>query len=251
MMRGSASTQISIDYSDEADCVLKARIASLLAPLFALMCDNSPIFEGAHRPHPLMRTEIWRHCDPDRCNTIPGLFDAGFGFDAYADYILDVPAIVAPDGEGEIRYDTRTFGEIYAEVPMTRSDAEHALSMVFPDVRLKSYVEIRPADSMPVTFVLAYATLIKGLFYCEDSLCALAESYRGLRTEDVEDAKSALMQHGYHACVYERDAALLCDELLELASGGLLKIAPHERGYLKPLADLVAQRVTLADLALN
>ena len=251
MMRGSASTQISIDYSSEADCILKTRIASVLVPLFALMCDNAPFFEGSQRPHPLMRTEIWRYCDPDRCNTIPGLFDEGFGFDAYADYILDVPAIVAPDDDGEIRYDTRTFGQIYATVPMTHADAEHALSMVFPDVRLKSYVEIRPADSMPVPYVLAYAALIKGLFYCEDSLEALAKSCEGLQNDDIEDAKTALMKYEYRARVYGRNAGEMCDELLELARHGLLKIAPHEKGYLKPLAELVSQRVTLADLTLK
>ncbi len=251
MMRGSASTQISIDYSSEADCVLKARIAQVLTPLFSLMCDNSPIFEGGPRPHPLMRTEVWRHCDPDRCNAVAGLFDEGFGFDAYADYILDVPAIVAPDGQGDIRYDTRTFGQIHAEVPMAREDAAHALSMVFPDVRLKTYVEIRPADSIPLPYALAYAALIKGLFYFEDSLKALAASCEGMQEGDVEDAKTALMRRGYAARIYGRDAAEICDELVDLAHQGLLAIAPHERSILKPLADLVARRVTLADLALK
>lgn len=251
MMRGSASTQISIDYHSEADCVLKARVASVLSPLFALICDNTPTFEGARRPHPLMRTEIWRYCDPDRCNTVPGMLDEGFGFDAYADYILDVPAIVVLDESGEARYDTRTFGEIYALRPMTREEAEHALSMVFPDVRLKTYVEIRPADAMPIPYVMSYAALIKGLFYCEKSLDALAHSCEGIREKDVEDAKTALMKHGYRAFVYDRDAGEICDELFELARQGLLQIAPHEKDYLKPLATLVANRVTLADLALR
>lgn len=251
MMRGSASTQISIDYRSEEDCVKKARVASVLSPLFALMCDNSPFFEGVRRPHPLMRTEIWRYCDPDRCNTVPGLMEEGFGFDAYADYILDVPAIVVLDEEGEARYDPRTFGEIYAHTPMTRAEAEHALSMVFPDVRLKTYVEIRPADAMPIPYVMAYAALIKGLFYCDESLDALARSCEGIAEGDIEDAKTALMKRGYHAFVYNRDAGEMCDELIELARRGLLQIAPHEKDYLKPLAELVAHRTTLADLALG
>lgn len=251
MMRGSASTQISIDYRDEADCVKKARVASILSPLFALMCDNSPFFEGGHRPHPLMRTEIWRHCDPDRCNTVPGMLDEGFGFDSYANYILDTPAIVVLDNDGEARYDTRTFGEIYAHEPMTRDQALHALSMVFPDVRLKTYVEIRPADAMPIPYVMSYAALIKGLFYCDESLDALTRSCEGIRERDVEDAKTALMKRGYRAFVYDRDAGEMCDELMDLARRGLLRIAPHEKEYLKPLAGLVARRATLADLALT
>ncbi len=160
MMRGSASTQISIDYVDETDCIAKMRVAQVLAPLFALMCDNTPVFEGSRRPHALMRTEIWKYCDPDRCNSVPGIFDEGFGFEDYAAYLLDVPAIVALDDDGEARYDTRTFGEIFARRAMTDDEVFHAMSMVFPDVRLKSYVEIRPADSMPIPDVLAYAALI-------------------------------------------------------------------------------------------
>ena len=201
------------------------------------MCDNTPYFEGTRRPHPMMRTEIWRYCDPDRCNTVPGMLDDGFGFDAYADYILDVPAIVVLDEQGEARYDTRTFGEIYAHTPMNRQEAEHALSMVFPDVRLKTYVEIRPADAMPIPYVMAYAALVKGLFYCEDSLNALAVSCAGIREGDVEDAKTALMKRGYRAFVYDRDAGEMCEELVELARRGLLQIAPHEKDYLKPLAE--------------
>ena len=251
MMRGSASTQISIDYASEEDCMTKARVACVLAPLFALMCDNTPYFEGTRRPHPMMRTEIWRYCDPDRCNTVPGMLDDGFGFDAYADYILDVPAIVVLDEQGEARYDTRTFGEIYAHTPMNRQEAEHALSMVFPDVRLKTYVEIRPADAMPIPYVMAYAALVKGLFYCEDSLNALAVSCAGIREGDVEDAKTALMKRGYRAFVYDRDAGEMCEELVELARRGLLQIAPHEKDYLKPLAELVRNRTTLADIALR
>lgn len=247
MMRGSAATQISIDFADEEDCVRKMRVASVLAPLFALMCDNSPFFEGTRRPHPLMRTEIWKYCDPDRCNTVPGLFNAGFGFEAYAEYILDTPAIVVMDEEGEARYDTRTFGEIYADTPMTRENVEHALSMVFPDVRMKTYVEIRPADAMPISYALSYAALIKGLFYSKANLDTLSHSCEDLLEGDIWDAKEALMTHGYDATVYGRPAAEVCEDLLVLAKKGLPGAEWH---YLTPLARLVEMRKTLADLAL-
>ena len=217
MMRGSASTQISIDYLDEADCIAKMRVAQVLAPLFALMCDNTPVFEGSRRPHALMRTEIWKYCDPDRCNSVPGIFDEGFDFEDYAAYLLDVPAIVALDDDGEARYDTRTFGEIFAHRAMTDDEVFHAMSMVFPDVRLKSYVEIRPADSMPIPYVLAYAALVKGLFYGKSSLETLVRSCAGISESDVAKAKDALMESGYAAEVYQRSAAEICDELITLA----------------------------------
>lgn len=249
MMRGSASTQVSIDYRNEADCVKKMRVASVLAPLFALVCDNAAVFEGAPRPHQLMRTEIWKYCDPDRCNTPPHVLEEDFGFESYAAYILDTPAIVRIDAEGEAHYDTRTFGEIYAETPMNRAEVEHALSMVFPDVRLKTYVEIRPADSMPTPYAIAYAALIKGLFYCEECLDVLHASCEGITLDNIWQAKESLMKHGYRGQAYGRDVAEICDELFELARRGLNAIAPHEKGFLEPLAKLVAARTTLADLS--
>ena len=247
MMRGSASAQVSIDYRDEADCIAKLRVASALAPLFALMCDNSPMFEGSRRPHPLMRTEIWKYCDPDRCNTVPGIFEEGYGFADYAAWLLDTPAIVVLDADGEPRYDTRTFGEIYANEPMDDAAAFHAMGMVFPDVRLKSYAEIRPADSMPVPYTIAYAGLIKGLFYGKGTLEALQESCAGIRAADIMEAKDALMKDGYRARVYRRDAGEICDELMELAHRGL---PAAEWSYLDPLAELVRRRTTLAEQAL-
>lgn len=249
MMRGSASTQVSIDYRDEADCVAKMRVASVLSPMFALICDNAAIFEGGPRPHACMRTEIWKYCDPDRCNTVPGLLGGDFGYEDYADYILDTPAIVRMDEHGEAHYDPRPFGEIYADAPMTRADVEHALSMVFPDVRLKSYVEIRPADSMPVPYAIAYAALIKGLFYWDENLESLEAACAQIGVEDVWRAKEAVMRSGYRARVYGREAGPLADELFDMARKGLTAIAPHEKDLLEPLASLVAARTTLADLS--
>lgn len=249
MMRGSASTQVSIDYRNEADCVAKMRVAAVLAPMFSLICDNAAMFEGGPRPHPCMRTEVWKYCDPDRCNTPPRLLDESFGFASYADYILDTPAIVRMDERGEAHYDPRPFGEIFAETPMTRADVEHALSMVFPDVRLKTYVEIRPADSMPVDFVIAYAALVKGLFYCDECLDALHYSSKSLNAQAIAQAKEEIMAHGYGARIYGRDAGELADELFEMARRGLMRIAPHEKDFLEPLALLAGARTTLADLA--
>ncbi|MDO4442535.1 MAG: glutamate-cysteine ligase family protein [Slackia sp.] len=249
MMRGSASTQVSIDYRDEADCIAKMRIAAVLSPVFALICDNAAIFEGGPRPHPCMRTEVWKYCDPDRCNTPPHLMEPGFGFGSYADYILDTPAIVRMDENGEAHYDPRSFGDIFAEQPMTRADVEHALSMVFPDVRLKSYVEIRPADSMPVAFALSYAALIKGLFYYDECLEALRYSCERMSIDAIWRAKESVMAKGYCGLVYGRNVAEIADELFEMARIGLPAIAPHEKDFLEPLATLVAKRTTLADLS--
>ena len=247
MMRCSAATQVSIDYFSVSDCLEKLKIAFALTPILALITDNSPSFQGAKRPHPLMRTEIWRYCDPDRCGLVTGVLDNTFTLSDYAAYILDTPAILVPDGDGWL-YTEQTFGTIYADSPMSKSDVEHALSMFFNDARLKTYIEIRPADSMPIPYVLSYAALINGLFYHEPNLRYLSSQFEGLTPRDVDDAKTALMEAGYNTRIYGQTPGAIADLLLELASQGL---SEGEQDFLTPLHDLITHRTTLAEIALK
>lgn len=244
MMRGSASTQVSIDYISVDDCLRKMRLANAIVPLASLICDNAAVFEAARRPHQLMRTEIWEKCDPARCGIVDGIMEEGFTLSDYAAYILDAPIMVDISG-GVPRLSEKTIGEIYAEAPMEEADVEHALSVFFTDVRLKRYIEIRPADALPAAFAVAYAALIKGLFYSDASLDALDGMFKGVTEEDILKAKRALMEDGYDAEVYGQAAPIWADELISLASCGL---DDAERELLKPLAVLVANRVTLADM---
>lgn len=244
MMRGSASTQVSIDYTSVDDCLRKLRLANAMVPIVSLMCDNAPVFEGAARPHQMVRTEIWQKCDPARCGTVPGVMDEGFSLQAYAEYILDAPAMV-DISSGRPCLSEKPIGEIYKDTVMTEADIEHVLSVFFTDVRLKRYIEIRPADAMPAEFAVAYAALIKGLFYAEASLEGLDRLFQGVSARDIDAAKDALMALGYDAPVYGQPVSVLADELMSLAATGL---DDTERPLLKPLAMLVAKRVTLADM---
>ena len=245
MMRGSASTQISIDYTSTDDCLRKMRLAYTLVPLLSLICDNSPVFEGAPRSHKLMRTDIWRHTDCDRCGLVPGALDKNFTLERYAEFVLDTPAIVMPNDSGWA-YSEKTFGDIYANRVMTQQEIEHAVSMQFPDVRLKTYLEIRPADSMPIPYVIAYAALIKGLFYSPESLDELDQLFEDITAESFEAAKDDLMEHGYEATVYGKPVAALCDSLMSIARKAL---SDEDATFLEPLSQLVQKRTTLADIA--
>ncbi|MFR1638872.1 MAG: glutamate-cysteine ligase family protein [Eggerthellaceae bacterium] len=96
MMRGSASTQVSIDYTSTADCLRKLRLAFALVPVLSLICDNAPVFEGAKRERKLVRTAIWQHVDEDRCGLVPDVLDPDFDLRRYAAYILDTVASSSP-----------------------------------------------------------------------------------------------------------------------------------------------------------
>ena len=248
MMRGTGSLQISIDYRNEADALRKLRIAEAMAPILALMCDNSPIFEGEERKVNMVRTAIWSGMKQDRVGTVPGSLKPGFSFADYADYIMTREAVLVPDRdvEGGWRYVAdQTFDEVYADCEMTRAELEHALSMVWPDARLKNFVEIRPADAMPMEYCLAYAVLIRAVFYSDRNLGVLDSLLASVDEDDVRQAKAALMEKGYGAQVYGRPAEFWADMLLVLATGS---IEMGEWIYLEPLSSMVRYRFTLAEI---
>ena len=248
MMRGTASVQISIDFRHEADALRKLRIAEILAPVLSLICDNSPVYEGEERKHCMVRTAVWGGMKQDRVGTVPGSLSPDFTFADYADYILSRQAILVPDAnepEGWRYVGEQTFDEVYADREMTTAEIEHALSMVWPDARLKNFVEIRPADAMPIEYCLAYVVLVRALFYSDRNLDVLESLLANVDEEQVRQAKQALMQDGYGAQIYGRSVEFWADMLMVLASGSL---EPGEFIYLEPLASMVKYRFTLAEI---
>ena len=247
MMRGSSSLQVSVDYENEADAMRKVRIGEAIAPVLAFICDNSPIFEGAERTSNMVRTCIWAGMKQDRAGTIPGSMQSDYSFADYANYIMTREAIVVPaeDGDGWRFVGAKTFDELYADRAMEQSDIDHALSMVWPDVRLKNYVEIRPADAMPIEYCLAYTVLIRALFYSKRNLDVLESLLAGIGEGDIAQAKQTLSEKGYGAEIYGRSVGFWADLLLVLASGSLL---PGEELYLEPIASMVKYRFTLAEI---
>jgi glutamate--cysteine ligase len=259
--------------------VRKFRIANALGPLLAFVTDNSPVFEGRPVgsggtgptglavPARMARTAIWDDVDAARSMVAPHTFDEGFGFHSYATSILQAPAIFTVEddeaaqggadganggGKHSAWQGMRPFTDALAGRALDRAAIEHVLSLFFFDVRFKTYIEIRMADSLPIDYALAFAALIKGLFYSEDNL----QGIEGLlvrpgRPEALDGAavalaKAALCEEGYNAVVYGRPATEWLDALVGMAQRAL---DDDERSYLKPLAKLVAARTTLIDEA--
>jgi len=244
MMRGTASTQISVDYRSESDFIQKIRCAYLIMPAIRLLTDNAPVFEGHPSSDRLIRARIWEHVDADRCGIIPGLFDDSFGFESYARYIWNVPPIFLPTPEGPVYTGKKRVCDLFADSVMTEDDVEHVLSMVFPDVRLKHYVEIRGADAMPEKYIAAYLALIKGIFFHSSAVQAILDEFSHIRESDLTAADHALMRGGFDAKIYGMPADKLIDRLFLLARHGLTE---KENALLDPFRELVQQKKTLAE----
>ncbi|MDO4400561.1 MAG: glutamate-cysteine ligase family protein [Coriobacteriia bacterium] len=245
MMRGSASTQVSIDFANRKEAIRKMRLAYCAAPIIAMMCDNTVMFEAELREHYLVRTEIWNGVDQARCGIIPGVLDEDWSLDKYAEWILDTPAVVAIDEDGNTVNDERTFGEIFADRVMTEADIEHAISMVFPDVRLKQYIEFRTADALPAKYAAALAALIKGCFYADSALDDMDKLFAGVTRKDVILGKMALMAEGYEAEIYGKKAWKIAEQMNIIAK---LNLTKEERDILEPLTTYVFSHVTLAEM---
>ena len=215
MMRGTASCQVVLDYTDEQDFVAKYQSAAILTPLFALLTTNSPYFEGRPNQNPLIRTQIWRDVDPARCGIPPSAFDPDFSFHKYAEYIIGQTAIFEVDNNSS-RESNRIVSEILRAKPDWDEDYLLYLSLVFPDVRLRQYIEIRVADSLPAAKMFAYMSLIKGLFLDISALKeCLAPFPKSL--EAITKAGDAIIEKGINATVYGKPVADLLEQMLELS----------------------------------
>ncbi|MDO5703348.1 MAG: glutamate-cysteine ligase family protein [Lachnospiraceae bacterium] len=231
MMRGTASLQISIDYRSEDDFRRKYQAAYYYSPIFKLLCDNAEVFQGKPVPVKLMRTDIWRRVDDARCARMPDLFDPDFGFAGYADFIGNMPPIFLKKGHDIFPSGTATVSELFDGKEMDSEDIVHVLSMAFPGVRLKQFIEIRVADSVPYPFILAYCALVKGLLYHDEGLDyaqnMIRGSFRG--NKDISAAEDALMKNGWDASVYGIPAAGMAEIMLGIARRNLPQ---SERQYL-------------------
>ncbi|MCL2718043.1 MAG: glutamate-cysteine ligase family protein [Lachnospiraceae bacterium] len=220
MMRGTASCQVVLDYFNEKDFISKYQSACILTPLFALISSNSPIFEAKPNENPLIRTEIWRGVDPARCGIPPATFAPDFSFRKYAEYIIGQAAIFeiveSKSNKFESIKSERKVDEVLSVKPVWDDDYLLYLSLVFPDVRLRQYIEIRVTDSMPAPQTFAYMALIKGLFLDMECLNKwLAKFPRSI--EAITEAGDALMEKGMGAIVYGEPVTDLLNQMIELS----------------------------------
>ena len=224
MMRCTASTQVSLDYEDEQDCARIYRLATLLGPVFAFLFDNAPVFRGSPAPG-MARSRIWHHVDVDRCGIVPGALE-GLSFEDYILWVSNVRPILFTDA----RHVTTATGDRYSrdimsERPLETPELMHLLSMVFPNVRLKGFVELREMDSLPPRLAAACTSFTGALFYdkrLEDKLAErladhLPHGFAEMDENDAVVARLHLEEQGWDAEVYGMPIMELVDALLAIA----------------------------------
>lgn len=211
MMKATASVHVSIDYADEADFVRKVRAANILHPLLAFLMSNTPDYAGQDNPDILLRDSIWSDTDPARTGIPDGLFDEGFGYQGYADWLEQIPVILMADGGTYVPEPDLTVGQTGEKYGWNKAHIQHLLSMVFPDVRVKNFIEIRSADSVKPPYITAYAALIRALFYSRETVdwvLSLAQS-----ADEIQAAKAALRKDDWNAGIYGQPVTAVLDEL--------------------------------------
>lgn len=238
MMKGTSALQVAIDYSSEEDYIRKFKIINALSPVFYALFENAYFFEGEKAGKHNMRSFIWENCDKDRSGLVPCALDNDFGYEKYAEYILNgCPIFLTRDGK-EVSAQGKTVRELLNPEDFTKEEIEHYLTMYFPDVRTKGYIEIRMMDSIPYPLNFAVIALIKGLLYDEDNLVKLSEFVKCTRVKEIEDVKEKMMKEGLDTKFNGVSLLEIGRFLLELAQNGL---DSHDKKYLKPLEEMLAK----------
>ena len=260
MMLRTCTVQTNLDYESEADMVKKFRVSLALQPLATALFANSPFKEGKDTGYKSYRSNIWTDTDPDRCGMLPFVFEDGFGFERYADYMLNVPMyFVYRDGKyiDASGQDFKDFlkGKLAArpgELPTINDWADH-VTTAFPEVRLKKYLEMRGADSGPLPMLSALPALWVGLLYDQGALDAAWDLVKGWSVADHDFLRRETPKTGLATKFKGRPLSDLGREVVEIAHAGLRARkrldaqGRDETIYLAPLDRAVASGHALAD----
>ena len=265
MMLRTCTIQVNLDYSSEADMVKKFRVGLALQPVATALFANSPFTEGRPNGYKSFRSHIWEDTDPARTGMLPFVFEEGFGYERYCDYALDVPMyFVFRDGRyvDAAGQSFRDFldGRLPAlpgEKPTIADWTDH-LSTAFPEVRLKSFLEMRGADGGRWGRICALPALWVGLLYSQGALDAAWDRVRHWTIEEREALRHAVPAQALDAPVPGGGTVHdLAREVLDIAAAGLTERArlnaagDNESGFLDPLRDVVASGKTFADRLLD
>ena len=252
MMRRTCTVQVNLDFASEADMVQKFRVALALQPVATALFANSPFFEGKVNGHKSWRARVWRDLDADRTGMLPFVFEDGMGFQRYVDYALDVPMyFVHRDGKyiNALGQSFRDFlkGQLPAlpgEMPTLNDWADH-LTTIFPEARIKQFIEMRGADGGAWRRLCALPAFWVGLLYDQSSLDAAWDLVKSMDAETRDAMRVAASVDGLQAEVSGIKMMDLARQAVDISKAGLAARArtgaggmvPDETHFLNALQD--------------
>jgi glutamate--cysteine ligase len=252
--------QVNLDFASEADMAMKFKTSLALQPIATALFANSGLYEGKPSGYASYRAHIWTDTDADRTGLLNFVFEDGFGFERYRDYMLDVPMYFVRRNNKFIDAAGQSFRDFLAgklpalpgEVP-TMEDWEDHLSTAFPEVRLKTFLEMRGADGGPWARICALPAFWVGLLYDDDALAAAWGLAKGWSREQREALRDDAARFGLQAKVGGRTVQDVALEVLEISREGLRKRArmgnlkEDETTYLDPLVKIAKSGVTMGE----
>jgi glutamate--cysteine ligase len=265
MMLRTCTIQVNLDYASEADMVKKFRVGLALQPLATALFANSPFTEGKPNGMLSYRSHIWSDTDPARTGMLPFVFEDGFGYERYAEYALDVPMyFVYREGRyidaAGLSFRDFLKGELSVlpgEKP-TLDDWNDHLSTAFPEVRLKTFLEMRGADGGPWSRICALPALWVGLLYDDAALDAAWDVVKHWTMDERETLRSSVPKLGLDAPIAGgRTLRDIAGEVLDISHAGLSARArldgggSNETGFLDPLREVVRSGKVPAEVLLE
>jgi glutamate--cysteine ligase len=265
MMLRTCTIQVNLDYASEADMAAKFRVGLALQPLATALFANAPFTEGRPNGFLSFRSHIWSDTDPDRTGMLPFVFEEGFGYERYLDYALDVPMYFLFRDGRYIDVAGQSFRDFLdgrlpglpGEKPRISDFTDH-LSTIFPEVRLKSFLEMRGADGGPWSRICALPALWVGLLYDGGALAAAWDEVRDWSLEARQRLRDAVPKLGLKAETPDGETLQeLGKRILALADSGLNARArlnasgDNESGFLDPLREVLATGLTPAERLLE
>lgn len=261
MMKQTATVQANFDFGSEADAMNKMRVGMGLVPLFTAMFANSPLSDGDLNHFLSFRGHIWTDTDAARSGLLNFVFRTSAGFDDYVEYALGVPMyFIVRDGKW-FDMTSLTFREFwergYQGHRATMADWSTHLTTLFPEVRLKGYIEIRAVDSQAPELMLAVPALTKGIFYDDDCLLGAWDLVKKWTWEERVELYHAVHKQGLRAKIRRIAVHELARELVAIARAGLERHpmrnarGEDETIYLRRLEDLVKSGRCPADAIID
>ena len=264
MMFRTCTVQVNLDFASEADMVKKLRTSVALQPIATALFANSPFLEGKPNGFKSFRSHVWTDTDKARSGMLPFAFESGMGYERYMEYALDVPMyfvmrngqFVNCAGESFRKFMDGKLPQLPGEKPTLKDWADH-LTTIFPEVRLKSYLEMRGADAGPWRRLCALSAFWVGLLYDQSALDAAWDVVKDWTAEERQALRDAIPVQGLDAIIRGRTVQDLAADVLKISRAGLdaRGFVSHsgkaESAFLDVLDESVATGKTAADQLLD